>query len=315
MDFTPFPTPTHTFPLSTSTTSTTSTHPPDTISIRKLHLTAQPAPDHWGRDAPQPLLLSVVLSTDITPSSTQDTLPPGSSVHYGDLTRALTHVITPGFRSEGLLRLADVVASTCFECAGGVGGVKVVGELPEGGVGCEGVGVEAVYTCERGGEGGESVVGQEGEGGGNVELVEASLFVRGLRVFCILGMNPPERTRKQCVIVSLRMWGSGSGNGGGVSGAGGEASDSAGSEAEQKSKYWYFRDYDGIVKEAVRMIESSSYQTIETLIIEIARTVCVGFGIENCTARVEKPSALTFAQAAVVEITRSREYFRGLGEI
>ena len=47
------------------------------------------------------------------------------------------------------------------------------------------------------------------------------------------------------------------------------------------------------------------------MITDICKIACAEHGISKITTRVEKPSALTFAKGAAVEITRRRDYFSG----
>lgn len=73
--------------------------------------------------------------------------------------------------------------------------VKIVAELPEALTMAEGVGIEA-HRQRHGTD--TAVIEVPGFGD--------ALYVRGLRVPCIIGVNPPERESKQVVVVNLRCW-------------------------------------------------------------------------------------------------------------
>src|SRR5690606_685432 len=57
-------------------------------------------------------------------------------------------------------------------------------------------------------------------------------------------------------------------------------------------------------------VEASDYKTVEAFVTAIAKVVCVDCGVEKVTVRAEKPSALTFAKAPGVEITRHKSFFQ-----
>ena len=57
-------------------------------------------------------------------------------------------------------------------------------------------------------------------------------------------------------------------------------------------------------------MESSSYLTLETFVMQIVKWSCMcSDRIEAVTARAQKPSALSFAESSGVQITRRRDAF------
>lgn len=56
-------------------------------------------------------------------------------------------------------------------------------------------------------------------------------------------------------------------------------------------------------------MDTTTFKSVEALVTFIARIVTVRFGHDVVTVRVEKPSAVAFAEGTGVEVTRSREFF------
>jgi dihydroneopterin aldolase/2-amino-4-hydroxy-6-hydroxymethyldihydropteridine diphosphokinase/dihydropteroate synthase len=119
---------------------------------------------------------------------------------------------------------------------------------------------------------------------------EDRVFVKDLRLVTIIGVNPWEREERQNVIINLTLHKPTQG-GGGVGGF---------------DKGYDFRAITNTVSEYV---EKSDYKTVEAFVTALAKEACVTCGVSKVTVRAEKPSALTFAKAAGVEITRERSFF------
>ena len=185
------------------------------------------------------------------------------------------------------------MAECCFVKGGAEEKIKIVAELPEALTRAEGVGIEAYRQRYP----------QDSGRGGEIDKIPGfgdAIFIRNLRVACVIGANEPERKEKQVVVVSLRLW-----------------------EIDAKLAVGYRRLVQAVTEVSIipqleyysrliklpppKHIESSSYRSIEAMITAICRIVCVDYGISKVTARIEKPSALTFAKGAAVEITRLRE--------
>ena len=68
-------------------------------------------------------------------------------------------------------------------------------------------------------------------------------------------------------------------------------------------------NYRTVSKSIIRMVEESSFFTVEKLATEIARMVLEDHPVEEVTVSVEKPGALRFARSVGVTITRTRKDF------
>lgn len=243
---------------------------PDIVSIRALTLTTRIGHDIWYRNRPQPVIVSLALYTDISKSGATDDV--GASIHYGNLTKAVSSHITDS-NSDNLVDFVDHLAECCFFKGGAEEKIKIVAELPEALTMAEGVGIEA-YRLR---------FPEDSARSGEVDQIPGfgdGIFIRNLRVACVIGVNEPERKEKQVVVVNLRLW-----------------------DIDAKLALGYRK----LVQAVTDHIENSNYLTIEAMITTVCRIICVDHGVSKVTARIEKPSALTFAQGAAVEITRTKE--------
>ena len=111
------------------------------------------------------------------------------------------------------------------------------------------------------------------------------LLVRG-----IVGLNEDERRKRQDILVNLEL----------VTDirAAAESDDIVGS-----------CNYRTVSKSIIRIVEESSFFTVEKLATEIARMVIQDHPVEEVTVSVEKPGALRFARSVGVTITRNRKDF------
>ncbi|WFD44789.1 trifunctional dihydropteroate synthetase [Malassezia psittaci] len=109
------------------------------------------------------------------------------------------------------------------------------------------------------------------------------LELHALEVFGILGVNPWERETKQRLLISLTA--------------------SLPNIRSQPVRY------ERLARNLEAFVETSAYQTVESLATAIARLALVDHGLEKVTVRVEKPSAIMYAECASVEVVRERAFF------
>jgi FolB domain-containing protein len=118
------------------------------------------------------------------------------------------------------------------------------------------------------------------------KIIIKDLLVRG-----ILGLNPEERIKKQDILVNIIMWHD-------ISTA------AAGDDVAQSV------NYKSVSKAVIERIEAGDDLTVEKLVTDLARMICVDFSVEKTRVRVEKPTALRFAASVGVEIVRTRDDFK-----
>lgn len=199
------------------------------------------------------------------------------SIHYGLVCKAVTQLVeSGGHKFRSLEHLAEDVAQLALGQLTGEW-VKIMIEKPRALLRADAAGIEIVRKKVAG-----AVMEVEGKD---------RVFIKNLRCVTILGVNPWEREDRQHVIVNLVLH---------------KPNRSSAATAVEFDPHYDFRT---AAKKALAHIEASSYLTVEAFVTEVAKALCLDCGIEKVTVRAEKPSALTFAKAAGVEVTRERSFF------
>ncbi|NIA13060.1 MAG: dihydroneopterin aldolase [Nitrospiraceae bacterium] len=119
------------------------------------------------------------------------------------------------------------------------------------------------------------------------EEVLDQIYIRDLRLLCIVGIYPEERREKQEVLLNITMF-----------------ADLR--KACESDRIEDTVDYKSVKKQIVAMVEASSHLLIERLAQRAADICLAAPGVEKVTVAVDKPGALRFARSAAVEITRLR---------
>ena len=118
----------------------------------------------------------------------------------------------------------------------------------------------------------------------NEESVPATLFIKNLKVSCIIGVNSDERDRKQEVRIQLFLW-------------------TEIAKAIRSDNVEDTLDYSAIYKEVVEKVEHSTFFLIERLAYEVA-TICLQHPLtQKVTVILEKIGALKKAESAGIEVT------------
>lgn len=114
------------------------------------------------------------------------------------------------------------------------------------------------------------------------------VFIAGLEVYCIIGLQTWERQVKQKVHIDLTLET--------------DTRPAAASDTVADAL-----DYRAVAKRVLELVEGSSFQLVETMADRIASTVLAEFPrAETVTVRVAKPGAVRFAESVGVEIRRAR---------
>jgi dihydroneopterin aldolase len=115
------------------------------------------------------------------------------------------------------------------------------------------------------------------------------VFVQGLELYCVIGLQPWERQVMQKVRIDLQM----------------TADCAPPAVADDPA---LALDYRAVSKRVQQLVEGSSFQLVETLAERIAAAILIDFPrAVSVTVRVSKPGAVRFSEAVGVEIERSRE--------
>ncbi|GAB5588191.1 trifunctional dihydropteroate synthetase [Umbelopsis nana] len=269
----------------------------DKILIKNLVVRNTVGVDSWERYKSQPVVINVCLYTDITLAGDSDHVT--KSIHYGHVTKAVTKVAEETtFRS--FEELAHAIVKVGIIKFGAVKATVKV-EQPRALLHAASAGVEVTRTSADLADLAASIEEQEKTGGvSNISFetvgdisgygYEDVVFVKDLKLSTIIGVNPWEREEKQVVVINLKIY-------------------PLTHSEEQKS--YHLRT---IVRSVSRHIEASGYKTVEAFVAAIARICLEKCHVSKITVKVEKPSALVFAESAGVEITRDQQWLKDIQE-
>ncbi|KAJ1917979.1 trifunctional dihydropteroate synthetase [Tieghemiomyces parasiticus] len=261
--------------------------PLDQIVIRNLTLRNIIGVDSWERVKRQPVVVSVQVATEsIEAAARHDRV--ADTVNYGTLCKAVTAFSeASAFRS--VEALAFGILRICLDHPRSRRATVKI-EKPSALLHAAAAGVELTRTRE-----------EIPDLVNTAQVVEAPMpanrldriFVRDLRLSTVVGVNPWEREATQIVVVNLDLWVTLS------------AAALTGDHVPEQ------HNYRTIVRTVSQYVEQSRFKTVEALASAIARISILRCQVDRITVRVEKPSALSFAEGAGVEITRTRQSVLG----
>ena len=118
----------------------------------------------------------------------------------------------------------------------------------------------------------------------NEEQIVATLFIKNLKVTCIIGVNPYEREHEQEIRMQLFLW-----------------TDIA--KASRSDNLEDALDYSAIYKAVVKRVEHSKFYLIERLAYEVV-TMCLQHPLtRKAKVVIEKIGALEKAESSGIELT------------
>jgi len=113
------------------------------------------------------------------------------------------------------------------------------------------------------------------------------IYIRELRLRCIIGIYPEERREKQDVVLTIVLEGDFS-------------------AAGRSDRIEDAVDYKSLKKRIIEFVEASSFNLIETLGARIADLCVEHPAVARATVTLDKPGALRFARSVAFETTRER---------
>lgn len=279
----------------------------DTVYLHNLELFAVIGPDAWNRpDRPQPIVLSLQLQIDNTSADNVNDLR--NTFSYGQISKDVmaklnskTFMSIDHFTSE-LAGLAD-------NWPGEV--LKVQALAPKAMLRVEG-GFGREFVLKR------TETKTHGFKNLNWHVGNHEWFIKDLKLACIIGVNPEEKLEKQNISIDIRIQGEAEAADYSLQIKGGfetwrqlvkRTCDV--SSSSHPYPYAQTGTYPWALKKS-QVVEPSTFQTLEALAALIAKTALESFPVPQITVRIEKPSAVTFAQGAGVEITRDRRWMRDM---
>ncbi|KAJ3049583.1 trifunctional dihydropteroate synthetase, partial [Rhizophlyctis rosea] len=267
----------------------------DKIIVRDLEVRNIIGVDAWERSKRQPLNINITIHTSIDASGEKDLL--SESINYGTVAKVVQEFSEKtSYRS--VEALAQGIAQVCVrDCKAGMVTVRVEKGKALLHARCAGVEITRskadIDLIEHIQSVGTSVPHPPHS---RLDAVgEDQIFINGLVLNTIIGVNAWEREERQRVVLDLTIH---------------LRFDPTVLIEDHVPKMHNYRTITRIVS---KYVEESNYKTVEAFALSVARLMIVTCHVPKVTVRVEKPSALVFAQGAGVEITRDRSDF-GLGE-
>ncbi|KAJ9073682.1 trifunctional dihydropteroate synthetase [Entomophthora muscae] len=258
----------------------------DKLIVRGLSTRSFVGGNHWNQPKLQPITLDLTFFTSIEACGTTDQLD--HSVSYSDLASKAIVISEKGIHSSDL-ELANKICSALLLTYHGQK-VTVCIHKPSGLLHVESCGIEVTRTRANmisfvtSPDVDEYTLSEPAS-----YLENDRVFIEKLRISAIIGIHPWERAAKQAINFYMTL--------------------NPGARIYIQSANRCPKDSREVVEAISKMIETSDFQTVEALATSISRVVIVSCGHPKITVRVEKPSALGFAEGAAAEISRDATFF------
>ncbi|RKP05818.1 Dihydropteroate synthase-like protein [Thamnocephalis sphaerospora] len=254
----------------------------DWIMVQDLRVHATLGMDGWERRKLQPVMLNLAAHVNVCAAGESDLLV--DSVSYSALAKT-AQKFTEGSQHQTTEALVNTLAHVLLR-EYPIERVRIRVDRPRTLLHAVSAGIEVERTPDDYTE----------------ELGDATLyrptdviFIKELRLNTIIGVNSWERREKQTVLVSLKVH----------------------PDARLRTTASLPRPYNfrTIVRTVTQATENSAYKTVEALASVIARICVERCHVPRITVLAEKPSALLFARAAAVQITRDRDAYDDLAAV
>ncbi|KAJ4399982.1 hypothetical protein N0V91_009055 [Didymella pomorum] len=240
----------------------------DKIIVQNLAVTVNAGTDVWGRKKKQRALISIIvtLGNRFASASSSDTVDE-STVHYGTLSKAIQgRIQDDSLEWMSTADLSIAIAGIVRTAAGSAPIFAIETDICylKGSMFGDGAGHQASIVTTTG-------------------IYSNVLYLRNVRIPCLIGVNSNERLQKQPVVVNLWV------------------------DCVPASRV---DDYAALETALVQIVSATAYETLESLLAFVVQELKTKFFTreEDQSAyvrlRMEKPMAVPFADAPAVEITR-----------
>lgn len=258
----------------------------DKIVVRNLEVTINAGTDVWGRKKKQRALVSVTvtLANEFASAASTDSVD-GSTIHYGTLSKAIqAQFDSPGSNWISASELSNSIIATANKVAKAtpIYGITTDVFFVKGSMFGDGAG--QVFSVRNRSEG----------------LHSNAMYLKDVRIPCVIGVNSNERLQKQPVVVNLWV----------------DCIDAARADDYAKVESVLFKVKPlalpayGELTDVWQVISESSFQTLESLLPRVIDELKEKVFIEDkdkdtwIKLRIEKPLAVPFADAPAVEMSR-----------
>ncbi|KAI9599427.1 Dihydropteroate synthase-like protein [Syncephalis fuscata] len=261
----------------------------DWIMVQDLRVHAILGRDAWERSPTQPVVLSLAAQVDVAKAGKHDRL--ADSVSYGDLAR-VAQKFTEASSYRSMEALGNALSHLLLDTYA-IQRLRICIEKPRALLHAEAAGIQIERTLADfiPKTSDNDILGRLA-----INTTEDNNDER-LRLNTIIGINSWERVNKQVVLVHLRVHP--------------DARQRYTSSSAVSSAY----NFRTIVHTIAQLVEESNFKTVEALANTIARICIERCHVPKVSVLTEKPSALRFARAAAIQITRCRDDYDDLAAI
>lgn len=253
-----------------SNTASDSTRSKDVVFLKDLLLKTFIGVDAWQRNEAQPVEVSMWMKTSIAKSGALDHLP--DSINYATVCEEVTTLVESN-KFNSLEHIAEAISGRILTSGCGAAWAMIKVSKPRALLRAQSATIQIIRQLDP-------YTGKISTPADHTDVVSIS----GLNIVTIIGINAGERIHRQNITIDLILY------------------------KPQNSPVGFDKAYNfrRVVDEVVEHVEASEYKTVEALVTSVADVLCAKLGVEKATVTAKKPSALTFAKAAGVEITRSK---------
>jgi dihydroneopterin aldolase/2-amino-4-hydroxy-6-hydroxymethyldihydropteridine diphosphokinase/dihydropteroate synthase/2-amino-4-hydroxy-6-hydroxymethyldihydropteridine diphosphokinase/dihydropteroate synthase len=128
----------------------------------------------------------------------------------------------------------------------------------------------------------------QGVRGSESPTTEDVIFIKDLLLTCIIGVNACERIDKQKIYINLKLH------------------YLPPTLVNPKNITPERNNYVIVAKKVTSFIDKSRYKTLEMMAVDLSNVILYQCDVDKVSIRIEKPSALMFAETAGVEIVREK---------
>ncbi|QNP95651.1 YALIA101S10e02432g1_1 [Yarrowia lipolytica] len=257
-----------------SNTASDSTRSKDVVFLKDLLLKTFIGVDAWQRNEAQPVEVSMWMKTSIAKSGALDHLP--DSINYATVCEEVTKLVETN-KFNSLEHIADAISTRILTSGCGAAWAMIKVSKPRALLRAQSATIQIIRELDP-------YTGKISTPANHTDVVSIS----GLNIVTIIGINAGERIHRQNITIDLILY------------------------KPQNSPVGFDKAYNfrNVVDVVVDHVEASEYKTVEALVTSVADVLCSKLGVEKATVTAKKPSALTFAKAAGVEITRSKDQLK-----
>ncbi|KZT60019.1 Dihydropteroate synthase [Calocera cornea HHB12733] len=244
--------------------------PPDRILVSDLYVQTTSGSSLWPRpDAEQrkqPVSISISVPLSLSSAGSADTL--ADSISYGTICKAVERIAGQDSAFGSAEDLAEGIAEGCLGEFGSLSEINVRVRKPRALLQAKSAGVDITRHRHP----------------SDVSGKEDKYFLEDLALSTIIGINPWERLEKQMVHFDVHLF----------------------KPARSRGLKLPEFDFRTLATRVSDHVLQSAYQTVESIVTAVAQvSLSCDEEARAVTVKVAKPSALMFAGAAEVEITRT----------